>query len=222
METRKFHQSVLPLVLCAVCMLLSRVSGILYSFFATDVLYSSSQLSYILQSLRQILHSVSVAFGASAALFNIMNKRKATLPVAITSVIILFDSIAAIMYDLLRNVLRGRVVLAIGYRFTLFTYEFIMLIAGLYIASLILKHKKSVSLAAVFAVALVPVIDLVYVLWNCLESLIEMEFLPYTDEIYTMVYETSTVLIAAVLSGVIGILIVKKYRLQKADSGARK
>ena len=222
METKKFSNAVLPLVLCAVFMVLSRLSGILYSFFATDVLYQNSQFCYILQSLRQILHAVSVAFGAGAAFRTVINKHKATFPIVITSVVLLADSIAAVVYDIIRNVLKGRLIFGIGYRFTMFAYELIILLAGLYIASLLIRYKKSVSLAAIVAVAHSPIIDLVYVVWDCFESLIEMDFLPYTDEIYTMACETATVLIATLAAGAVGILIVKKYRCRKEISAAKK
>ncbi|MBE6708601.1 MAG: hypothetical protein E7578_05085 [Ruminococcaceae bacterium] len=222
MDTKRIRQATLPLVICAVFMLLSRLSGIAYSFFATDVLYSDSQLPYVLQSVRQILHSVSIAFGGGAALWNIMKGKKATFPVVITSVVLLADSIVAVVYDLLRNVLGGRIVLAIGYRFTLFAYELIILIVGLVIANMLIKNKKPVALAAIAATALCPMIDLVYVLWSCLESLIEMEFLPYTDEIYTMACETATVLLATVFSGAVGIIIAKKYRRGKQASRVHK
>ena len=209
---KRLRQPVILFVLCAAAMVLARISGIAFSFFATDVMYQSSVLPEVLQSVRMILASVSLALGTGAAFWNLLNGKKAILPILTTIGIRIADSLFVILYDVINGAMGKRILVGIIYQSTQILYTVAMLLIGLLIAYLVMKNKNKKMFAMVIATAFIATVDLVYALWGYLSSLIEWEFVTTSSEVSTMLYEGGTLLLCAVFSAAAGVLILKRYK----------
>ncbi len=215
METKKQYFPTMLMVLCLAFLVVARGAGIINSFFATDVMYENSILIYILPMLRHTFTAMSFAAAAVAAFMCIQHQRKFTAVVWLYAGMLLLDMIALILYDFFNGVLEGRLLFAIVYRLGLLLYSVILLLIGTGIASFIINKKKSPVLAAITSAALSAAIDLISVLWSCVDSLIEWEFLPLASEIRSMLWDTGTVILAFAMSVVVALIFVKPAKSKK-------
>lgn len=211
MDNVKSKIPAMPLVFAIVFAIAARASGIVYSFFATDVLYSDSFFVYILPLLRQLFSAMSYASAATAAFIRIFKGRKVTSAVLAYLAIIIVDAVVVILYDFFNGALEKRLVFAILYRFALILYSMIIMLIALALAKYLLNQRKSALLSVLTAAVLPAVIDVTVVLWNCVSTLFELEFYLYTSEIVTMLTDIGIVILACVLSGAIAVFFTKKY-----------
>ena len=198
------------MVLCFAFAVVSRLTGIVYSFFATDVLYQGSFFLYSIDMLRLVLSAVSTAFAAIAAMFCVINRRKYGPVIWLYTAVITLDAAAAVLYDYFNGALEGRVLFGILYRIGLVLYAVLLLIIGIAIARYMLSQKKPPILAVVFAAALSSAIDLLALIWNSVGNLIEWEFLPSPSEVKTMLIELAAAALACAFSILVAVFFTKK------------
>lgn len=209
MDNIKIKFPALPLVLCAIFAVLARITGVAYSFLATDVMYSGSIICEILPSVRQTLSYLSFAAAACSASGRAFSMRSTLVPATVYAAVLFADGIFVILYDLLTGVLEGRLFLAILYRLEIIIYFFVLFLVGVGISRLALKRNKSIKRAVALSAALPPAISFVMVIWSCVDLLIEVDFLPYSDEVFSMSVSVITVLIAGALSVLTAVLTVR-------------
>lgn len=198
------------LILCVNFAIFARSVGILYSVLATDVAYSSGILCRILPSVRQLLSALSYTAAAGGAVLEISCGRSRLPAVLYYLAVLLADGAAVILYDYFSGVLDGRMLLAILYRTGLILYSVAAILLGCTISKFMLKRGFS-TVRASMAAALLPIaVDLISVIWRCITSLIEWDFLPYSSEVISMTLEIVAVLISGVLSALLAVLTVRK------------
>lgn len=201
-----------PFVFCILLAVAARVSGIVYSYLATDVVYAAGILCRILPAVRQVLSALSYAFAAGAFMYAYYTEIKSKAPVITYGAVVLADALSVILFDVFSGVFADdpwRLFLGIIYRIGLAVYSVLLLIIGCAIGKAIHRRKGSLWPAAVIPAILPPVIKLIVVICKSIAFLIEWEFLPFASEIYTMIFEIGTVMLAGILSAIIAVLTVK-------------
>lgn len=198
------------LILCVILAVFARGAGILYSVLATDVAYSSGIICRALPSVRQLLSALSFTAAAGSAVLEMSCGRSRLTAVLVYLAVLLADGTAVILYDSLSGVLDGRMLLAILYRASLVVYSVAVLLIGCSVAKFMLKRGIPVTHASAAAALLPIAVDLVAVIWRCITSLIEWDFLPYSSEVISMTLEIAAVLVSGVLSALLAMLTVRK------------
>lgn len=198
------------LILCVILAVFARGAGILYSVLATDVAYSSGIICRALPSVRQLLSALSFAAAAGSAVLEMSRGRSRLTATLVYLAVLLADGTAVILYDSLSGVLDGRMLLAILYRASLVVYSVAVLLIGCSISKFMLKRGVPVTHASAAAALLPIAVDLAAVIWRCITSLIEWDFLPYTSEVISMTLEIAAVLVSGVLSALLAMLTVRK------------
>ena len=203
------------IVLSVIFAVLARVSGIVYSTLATNVVYSTTILCTILPYLQQILSALSFASAAGGAMAVFFGKYS-TKPMLIAyAVIALVENTVPLAMDLLAGMFAddpARLILGIGYRLGMAAYSVVTLIIGTAIARGIVNRDGSKAVAVVFAAVLPVVIDFFVVFVRSLVSLIEWDFMPYKSEIISIASDFGTVLLAGVMAGVCAVLLTTNGR----------
>ena len=125
MNNLKIKFPALPFILCVMFAVLARITGVVYSFLATDVMYSGTIICELLPSVRQTLAYLSFAAVACSATGRVFSMSSVLVPAAVYAAVLLADGIFVILYDLLTGVLEGRLFLAILYRLEIIIYLFV-------------------------------------------------------------------------------------------------
>ena len=202
-------------VWCIALAVLGRAVGILYSNLATNVVYADSFFCLMLPTLRQLLFDLCFAVSAGAVMACYL-KKIPSRPVYITYAAVVFaDGAAAIIIDVLSGVFMydpARLILGIVYRLGLALYFAVMLLLSTAIGKAMLKRGGAVGISVTVAAVLPAAVDLISVMWKSLSALIEVDFMPYPDEVYTILFEIGVVLLTGVLSAIIAVTAVNRAK----------
>ena len=184
-------------ILCAVgavflCLCLSRTASILFSYAATDILYSESVLPTVLSYLRQILYAC--AFGASIAsaayALYADESRTALCLTGIHAVLLFADVLCAFLSDLISGSVED---VLIGYAALFNLGDWLIASLLLFAAYFCMKKCRAGGRSfssALLAGALVCLgVRMALQIFYIMQFLIEVEFSPYTSEIIQMIGE---------------------------------
>ena len=213
MDTKKFP--VWAVIWCILLAVLGRTAGIVYSNLATNVVYAETVICLMLPTLRQLLFDLCFAVAAGAVMVCYFGKIPSK-PAFITYTAVVFaDGAAAIIIDVLSGVFQddpARLILGIVYRLGLAVYFGLMLLLSTAIGKAMLKRGGAVGISVTLAAVLPAAVDLISVMWKSITSLIEVEFMPYPDEVYTILFEIGVVILTGVLSAIIAVTAVNRAR----------
>ena len=205
----------LAIVLCVLFATLARVSGIVYSTLATNVIYSTTILCMILPYLQQILSALSFASAAGGAMAVFLDKRSVKPVITAYAVIAFIENAVPLTMDLLTGVFEddpARLILGIAYRLGMTAYSVVILTVGTAVGRGIINRDGNPAVAVVFAAVLPVVIDFFAVFVRALTSLIEWDFMPYKSEIISMASDFGTVILAGVMAGVCAVVLAMMGR----------
>ncbi len=193
-------------ILCAagavfLCLLLSRTASVLFSYAATDILYSESVLPTVLSYLRQIFSACACGAGIASMAFALYADAPRTAPLlwGIQAALLLADVLFAFLSDLISGAVE-KSLLGVAALFNLGDW----LIASLLLFAACLCMRKcrtggrSISAALLIGSLVSLGVRLALQIFYIVQFLIEVEFSPYASEIIQMVGE---ILQAVVMNG---------------------
>ena len=125
------------------------------------------------------------------------------------------ENAAVIVIDLFSGAFANdlmRLFMGIGYRSWLWIYSVMMLALGVAIARAMINRGGNRTVSVAVAAVLPVAVDFISVMWKSITSLIEWDFMPYADEIATIVAEIGVVLLMGVASAVTAVLLSGKKR----------
>lgn len=211
MEKKKIP--LLSFIFCILFALSARVSGIAYSFLATNVVYADTIICRLLPAVRQVLSALSYACAAGAVMYAYFAGIKSKAPVITYGAVMLADALSVILFDVFSGIFADdpwRLFLGIIYRAGLVIYSVLILILGCAAGKAVHKHKGNTWVSVTVAAILPAVIDLVIVVWKSIAFLIEWEFMPFANEIHTMIFEIGTVILIGILSAIAAVITVRR------------
>ena len=210
---KKPNFPILAILLCIAFSVIARVCGIVYTNLATNVVYSETLLCRILPSLRQVISAISFSCAAGGAMAQVLKGFSAKNVIIVYSGIAVAENLVPIIIDLINGVFAddpARLIMGILYRLGLAIYSAVILIVGTAVGRGIINRDGNPAVAVIFAGVLPIFVDFISVMWKSISSLIEWDFMPYADEIYSILAEIGTVVLMGFLSAVIAMLLAGK------------
>ncbi len=190
-------------LLCAVgavflCLFLSRTVSVLFSYAATDILYSESVLPTLLSYLRQIFSACACGAGIAAMCTAIYadERRTALILLGIHSGLLLADVLCAFASDAVSGAVED-VLLGIAALFNLGDWLVGALLLALAYLCMVKCFRRGRPLSfALLAASLVSLgVRMALQLFYIVQFLIEVEFSPYASEIIQMIGEILQVIV---------------------------
>lgn len=190
-------------LICAVgavflCLLLSRTVSILFSYAATDILYSESVLPTVLSYLRQIFAACACGAGIAAMCTALYadDRRTALILLGAHSGLLLIDVLCAFASDAFSGAVED-VLLGYAALFNLGDWLIsVLLLALAYLCMRRCRLTDRSSSSALIAASLVSFgMRMILQLFYIVQFLIEVEFSPYASEIIQMVGEILQVIV---------------------------
>ena len=190
-------------LLCAagavfLCLLLSRTVSILFSYAATDILYSESVLPTVLSYLRQILSACACGAGIAAMCTALYadDRRTALILLGVHSGLLLIDVLCAFASDAFSGAVED-VLLGYAALFNLGDWLIsVLLLALAYLCMRRCRLTDRSSSSALIAASLVSFgMRMILQLFYIIQFLIEVEFSPYASELIQMVGEILQVIV---------------------------
>ena len=151
---------------------LARICGIVYSYFATDILYSESAFLPYLPIIKSILSCA--AYGAAVGTVVALTGRRRSGAIGLYAIVLVADSAAAFVFDLLSGVLRGRVLFAVLYAVMKAAMPLLCILLGLLISRKLIRDGR-IPRAAVVVSLVYPVLSLVELMRAVISYLIEVD-----------------------------------------------
>jgi len=210
----------IPLIVCAVAAVIARLTGIISSYFATDIMYEGTLVTTVLPYFPMILQAVSFAAVAVALAVCIRDDKKTSPSILLYVAVLLADTVAVILYDSLSGYYAAEYP-NVGVEFYTYIILYRLFVASfsvllLFVAWAIMRFmtKKGCSHTPITIVgAIVPVaVDLGAVLWQSISAMIEREFILLETEIISILIDCGMILICAAAAVATVILVNLSYK----------
>lgn len=187
---------------------LARICGIVYSYFATDILYAESAFLPYLPIIKSILSCA--AYGAAVGTAVALTGHSRSGAIGLYALVLVADSAAAFVFDLLSGVLRGRVLFAVLYAVLKAAMPLLCILLGLLISRRLIRDGR-IPRAAVVVSLVYPVLSLVELMRAAISYLIEVDFMPYSSEIVSIVTDLAGVAASFAVSAVISYFLCRSF-----------
>ena len=194
-----FRTAVIVFATALVLTALSRACSFMYSYFATDVVYSDSAILPYLPIIRKIISCAAYGAAAGAAVGSAAFGRGRALTVCAYALVLAADSATALVYDGVSGVLRGRVALAVIYTVVKAVLPVMCVVLGLLITRRSVRQEH-ITRATIIAALVYPALSFAEFVRDVVVYLINVEFLPYASEIVSITLDFTGIALSAILS----------------------